>query len=182
MKNVREIKGLGIKYDYPKRDEYETNDNINPLTEEETKDIQRYLEDGDADYEKLMSGDYILVAGNDTIEEIYGWKFAVGDSVTLHYHDGNKMAKKDVAILGILEDQFVRDYINFEGWFVMPEQAILKMVSYDSLNCHLLVSTETDKEAQIGEALAEITADRPQLSLETLAERRAYDEIGRAHV
>lgn len=176
VKNVREIKGLGIKYDYPKRDEYETNDNINPLTEEETKDIQRYLEDGDADYEKLMSGDYILVAGNDTIEEIYGWKFAVGDSVTLHYYDGNKMAKKDVAILGILEDQFVRDYINFEGWFVMPEQAILKMVSYDSLNCHLLVSTETDKEAQIGEVLAEITADRPQLSLETLAERRVYDE------
>ena len=43
-------------------------------TEEETREIGKYLESGSADYDKLMSGDYILAAGNDIASEIYGWK------------------------------------------------------------------------------------------------------------
>lgn len=176
VKKVTEIKGLGVKFDHPKNDVYDKDDNINLLTEEGVSKIDGYLADGSADYEKLMSGDYVLVAGNDTVKEIYGWEFETGSSITLHYYDGSQMAEKEVTILGILDQQYVVDHHGLEGWFLMPEQAAKGLVSYDSLNNRLLVSTEAEKEAGIGEALAQMIADRPELSMETLAERRPVYE------
>lgn len=35
-----------------------------------------------------MSGSYVLVADNNNVEEIYGWRFQVGDQLTFHYFDG----------------------------------------------------------------------------------------------
>ncbi len=176
VKKVTEIKGLGVKFDHPKNDVYDTDDGINLLTEESVREIDGYLAEGSADYEKLMSGDYVLVAGNDTVKEIYGWEFETGGSITLHYYDGSQMAEKEVTILGILDQQYVVDHHGLEGWFLMPEQAALGLVSYDSLNKRLLVSTEAEMEAGIGEALAQMIADRPELSMETLAERRPVYE------
>ncbi len=162
VKKVTEIKSFGVSFDYPVKDEYNNGDIVYPLTEEETREIGKYLESGSADYDKLMSGDYVLVAGNGVAAEVYGWRFAVGDELTLHFYDGSKMAEKQVTILGILNDEYVIDHRGFEGWFLMPEQPVLSWLSYDSLNAHLLVSTEADREAAVG----------AELTLETLADRR----------
>lgn len=171
---VREIKSFGIQYDYPKNDLYKANDTISPLTEAEIQALGGYLEDGSADYETLMTGDYILVMDNAVVNEIYGWSFVVGDTITLHYYDGRRMAEKEVAILGVLNSQYVLDHTyNPEGWFLMPEQAVLEMVDYDCINSNLLVSTEADKEAGIEEKLLQMIEKKPELLLETLAERRA---------
>lgn len=172
VKKVTEIKNFGVLFDYPKNDEYNSNDEICPLTEEETTEIGKYLADGSADYDKLMGGDYILAAGNGNAAEIYGWEFTVGDKIILHYYDGNKMAEKEVTILGVLNDEYELDHNGLEGWFLMPEQAILKWLSYDSLNSDLLVSTETDKEDEVGEALKQMIAEKSELDMETLADRR----------
>lgn len=177
VKKVAEIKGFGVRYDYPEKDEYNNNDVVYPMTEEEMRGIDRYLEEGSGDYDKLMSGDCVLVADNGIAQEIFGWKFAVGDTITFHYYDGSGDAEKEVMILGILSDQYVIEHNGLEGWFLMPEQAILKLVSYDSLNAHLVISTDADKEAAVGERLAEMIEDRPALIMETLAERRiAYGQ------
>ena len=176
VKKVTEIKNFGVLFDYPKNDEYNSNDEICPLTEEETTEIGKYLADGSADYDKLMGGDYILAAGNGNAAEIYGWEFTVGDKIILHYYDGNKMAEKEVTILGVLNDEYVLDHNGLEGWFLMPEQAILKWLSYDSLNSDLLVSTETDKEDEVGEALKQMIAEKSELDMETLADRRVMYE------
>ena len=177
VKKVTEIKGFGVKFDYPQNDEYNNDDVVYPMTEEETKEIGRYLEEGSADYEKLMGGDCVLVAGNGIAEEIFGWKFAVGDTVTLHYYDGSQNAEKEVTVLGILNNQYVLDNKGLEGWFLMPEQAVLHLVSYDSLNAHLLISTEAEKEEAVGESLAEMINESTVLGMETLAERRiAYGQ------
>lgn len=172
VKKVTEIKSFGVSFDYPVKDEYNSGDIVYPLTEEETREIGKYLESGSADYDKLMSGDYVLVAGNGVAAEVYGWRFAVGDELTLHFYDGSKMAENQVTILGILNDEYVIDHRGLEGWFLMPEQPVLSWLSYDSLNAHLLVSTEADREAAVGEALAEMVAERAELTLETLADRR----------
>lgn len=176
VKKVTEIKNFGVLFDYPKNDEYNNNDEICPLTEEETKEIGKYLADGSADYDKLMGGDYILAAGNGTAAEIYGWEFTIGDKIMLHYYDGSKMAEQEVTILGVLNDEYVLDHNGLEGWFLMPEQAILKWLSYDSLNSDLLVSTEADKEDEVGEALEQMIAEKSELDMETLADRRVMYE------
>ncbi|MDE7328083.1 MAG: ABC transporter permease [Lachnospiraceae bacterium] len=178
VKKVEEIKSFGIRFDFPKKDEYGNHDVIYPMTENETKEIGKYLAEGSCDYDKLISGDYILVAGNNTVEEIYGWKFYTGDRITLHYYGGSRMEEREVTVLGILNGQYVLDNQGLEGWFLMPEQAILKLVSYNSLNAHLLVSVETDREAEIGDAIAQMVSEKPELSLETLEERRiVYGQI-----
>ena len=177
VKKVSEIKNFGIKFDFPIHDEYDNNDSIYPLTEKETEDIGKYVAEGTADYDKLISGDYVLVSDNTNVEEIYGWKFNVGDKITLHYYDGEKMAENEVTVLGILNHEYTLDNDRLEGWFLMPEQAVLNLVSYDSLNSNLLVSVEPEKEAAVGEVLNQIIGEKPELTLETLADRRAAYEV-----
>ncbi len=177
VEKVMEIKSFGIRFDYPKNDEYGNDDIIYPLSGEETREIGKYLEDGSADYDKLMSGNYILVAGNGNAAEIYGWEFTVGDTIILHYYDGSKMTEKEVTILGVLNDEYVLDHEGLEGWFLMPEQAVLNWLAYDCLNAHLLVSTGADKEEGVGKALTEMLEEKSKLYLETFADRKvAYEQ------
>ncbi len=176
VKGVEELKNFGIIFDFPKQDEYDNDDMVYPLSEEEVKSIGTYIEAGSADYDKLMSGDYVLVADNTNVKEIYGWQFQVGDVLTFHYFDGKQMAAKEVTILGLLNDQYTLDHTNLVGWFLMPEQAILNFVSYDTLNANLLVSTEPEKEAAVDEVLSEMIGERTELDMETLADRKAADE------
>ena len=154
------------------KDEYDKNDIIYPLSTEECTEISSYLEEGSADLTKLLSGEYILMAGNHLAQEIYGWKFAAGDEIVLHYYDGSQMIEKNVMILGILNNQYLLDNSGFEGWFLMPEQTLLQMVSMESLNSHLLVSTQADQEAAVGEKLEQIIAEKPDFTMSTLAENR----------
>ena len=177
VEKVTERKGFGVQYDFPQHDEYGSNDIIYPLTEEEMQGIDSYVTEGTADTEALLRGEQVLVAGNDTVEEIYGWKFQVGDKVTLHYYDGSGMAEKEVEVAGMISDAFDRDHNGIEGWFVMPEQAVLDWISYDSINSSLLISTDPAKETAVGESLTQIVGERPELTMETLAERRiAYGQ------
>ena len=177
VEKVEELKSFGVIFDFPQRDEYDNDDYIYPMNEEETRSIGKYIEEGSADYDKLMSGDYVLIADNTNALEIYGWQFNVGDVLTLHYYDGNKTAEKEVTVLGILNDQYVLDNDNLDGWFVMPEQAVLSFVPYDNLNAHLLISADPEKETAVGEAINEIVAKHPELSLEAYADREiAYSQ------
>lgn len=168
VEKVTERKGFGVQYDFPLHDEYGSNDIIYPLTEEEMQGIDSYVTEGTADTEALLRGEQVLVAGNDTGEEIYGWKFQVGDKVTLHYYDGSGMAEKEVEVAGMISDAFDRDHNGIEGWFVMPEQAVLDWISYDSINSSLLISTDPAKETAVGESLTQIVGERPELTMETI--------------
>ncbi len=171
VEKVTEVKNFGISYDFPEYSEYNNDDYILPLNEEQIKNIDKYIETGTADYDKLMTGNYILVADNGNVEEIYGWKFNIGDKITIHYFDGNKIAEREVEVLGTLSHDFVLDNSSsLEGWFVMPEKPILNWLTYDSLNAQILISTDESKTEQVGAELEQIVAERPELSLETLAE------------
>lgn len=174
---VKELKSFGVIFDFPQRDEYDNDDYIYPMNEKETKNIGEYIEEGSADYNKLMSGDYVLIADNTNTLDIYGWQFNVGDVLTFHYYDGSKIAEKEITVLGILNDQYTLDSDNLDGWFVMPEQAVLSFVPYDNLNAHLLISADSEKETAVGEAINEIVAEHPELSLESYADREvAYSQ------
>lgn len=171
VEKVTEVKNFGISYDFPEHSEYNNDDFILPLNEEQIKNIYKYVESGTADYDKLMTGNYVLVADNGNVEEIYGWKFNIGDKITIHYFDGNKMAEREVEVLGTLSHDFVLDNSSsLEGWFVMPEKPILEWLTYDSLNAQILISTDESKTEQVEAELEQIVSERPELSLETLAE------------
>ncbi len=177
VEKVEELKSLGVKFDFPKHEEYANDDYLYPMSDEEIKGIEKYMEEGTWDYDKMMSGDYVLIHSNTNVMEIYGWEFEIGDQVNLQYYDGSKMAEKEVTVLGILNDQYSKDNDNVDGWFVMPERAVLNQLSYDNLNVQLLISAAPEKEGVVGEALKEILDERPELSMDTYADRKAsYDQ------
>lgn len=176
VEGVEQLKNFGVAYDHPAHDEYANDDTVYPLSAEEMATIGKYIEEGSADPDRLMSDDSVLVASNSNVMEIYGWQFEVGDVLTFHYYDGSKMAEKDVTVLGILNEQYTLDNDRLVGWFVMPEQAVLNWISYDSLNAELLVSTDPAKESAVGEELTQILSERPELSMDALADRQAADK------
>ena len=176
VEKVEELKSLGVSFDFPKHEEYANDDYLYPMSDEEITGIEKYIEEGTWDYDKMMSGDYVLIHGNTNVMEIYGWKFEVGDKVNLQYYDGSRMAEKEVTVLGILNGQYSIDNDQVDGWFVMPEQAVLNQLSYDSLNVDLLISAAPEKEEAVGEALKEMLAERPELSMDTYADRKASYE------
>ena len=174
VEKVTEVKNFGIRYDFLEHSEYNNDDFILPLNEEQIRELDKYIDSGSADYNKLMTGNYVLVADNGNVEEIYGWKFNIGDKITIHYFDGNQMAERELEVLGTLNHDFVLDNSSsLEGWFVMPEKPILQWLTYDSLNAQILISTDESKMDQVGAELEQIVAERPELSLETLEETQA---------
>lgn len=54
-------------------------------------------------------------------------------------------------------------------------QVILNLVSYDSLNSNLLVSTDPEKENAVGEVLSQMVDERMELGMQTLADRKIAD-------
>lgn len=61
VEKVEELKSFGVIFNFPQQDEYDNDDYIHPMNDEETKNIGEYIEEGSADYDKLMSGDYVLL-------------------------------------------------------------------------------------------------------------------------
>lgn len=176
VKEITAYENLGIKFDAPSHDEYGTDDKIALFDKAQINGLDQYLEEGSTDYDRLISGDYILVTGSGTMEEIYGWHFQAGDKLLIHYFDGEKMAEKELTVLGVLSDAFYYANHGYEGWFIMPDTVADTMVSYESLNTKLCISTKPEQEAAIGEALQSIIEAEPELTMETLAERAVLYE------
>jgi len=175
VESVQELKNFGLSYDIPTQSEYDNDDMAWLMTQEEVRTIGQYLEEGSADYDQLMSGSYVLVADNNNVEEIYGWRFQVGDQLTFHYFDGTGPAERTVTVLGILNDQYNRDNELLEGWFLLPEAVAQSWVSYDTFNTGLLVNAADGQEAAVEAALEPLVAARSELTMETLSQRQAVD-------
>lgn len=175
VERVTGLQEFGVKFDIPIHDEYGSDDVIYPLKAEDMGELDQYLEAGSMDYDKLMSGEYLLMGGNNTAEEIYGWRFEVGDKVILHYFDGSGMAEREVTVLGILNSEY-QSVNRMNGWFLMPEAVIHEWVSYNSLNSSILVTVSPDKEEAIGLELEKMVAASPELSMDSLQERIISDE------
>lgn len=177
VKSVEQRREFGVQFDFPAHDEYGTDDLVYPMTDAQVREIGKYLESGSADYDQLMSGEYVLVNGNDTVQEIYGWSFQPGDELTFTYYDGAQTAQRQVKVLGLLNDQYDLDHGTTSGWFLMPEQAILSWVSYPSLNTQFLVSLDDPAlESQVEPELSQMVAERPELELSTLSENQALHD------
>lgn len=177
VRSVEQRREFGVRYDFPAHDEYGTDDLVYPMSEAEVREIGQYLASGSADFDKLMSGDYVLVCQNATVQEIYGWSFQPGDALTFHYYDGVQTAQRTVQVLGVLNDQYTLDHGAASGWFLTAEQAVLSWASYPSLNTQFLVSLDDPAlESQVEPELAQLVADRPELTMATLSENQALHE------
>ena len=91
VKKIHSFPGAEIEYDY--QDQSKAADTVSLFTRDEVPEIKKCLESGALDYDDMLKNDKILIRGNDQAEEIFGWRFEIGDEGTLHYWDGKKIRR-----------------------------------------------------------------------------------------
>ncbi len=170
VEKVYDLKEAYVKYDY--NDQEGRPDLVTPFSESEAKELEGKVEEGDFDYEGLLSGSEILVRNNDQAEEIYGWRFKVGDEVTVHYYDGGKKTRT-YRIGGCVEGY--KDGIT-DGWFLLPEEVVKETLPNVDLSGSWVVKTDPEMTDKVEEQLEGIVEQKPELSMDTLREKKIRDQ------
>lgn len=171
VKEIYKKLELGVTFDAESYGQYGDNSGITFMSEMDIDNFTGLL-DEPLDRQKLLSGDYVLVQGGDVMEEIYGWRLKKGDQVTFHYFDGAGMAERTLEVLDV-----ANELLNpmQEGWFYIPETAMTGWTTFQNFDKEWIISTETEKESEVGEKLEELLSQQPLLTMETLQERRERD-------
>lgn len=113
---------------------------------------------------------------NDAVEEIFGWKFKTGDTITFEWFDGTEYRKDTFTIGGeITNEKAYNDpecftALGASGWFLMPADLVHSMIPENyNINAEFLVSTEWDsKEVEITQQLNTIITNSDNLQMRTL--------------
>lgn len=173
VKKILEKQNATIRYDYEDVEAQE--DTVTGFSEENMGEIKELLQEGTADYQQLLRGRQILIRGNDLAEEIFGWRFQVGDKVTLYYYDGKQedvWKSRTYEIAGILDHY--HDELT-DGWFLLPQQVIEKELPQVNLAEDWILSTDEAQRDQIEETLSAVVSENAKLSMETLREHEEQD-------
>lgn len=167
VRNVYALEHTSITYDY--REQTGEEDVIMPFTKAEVPAIKKAVQEGSLDYDQLLQGDKIIVYGNDQYEGIYGYRFHVGDQVTIHYYDGQEKEKTYEIAAAI--DDYKEDLIY--GWFLLPEEVLKKELPGVNLRDEFVVNADPEMTDQIEASLREIVDQQPRLTLKTLRQVQA---------
>lgn len=168
---IRSNQATSVEFDYPKEDLVHVEDNISPFTREQAQELEKYLEDGNLDYDAMLKGDTILLQANSVVQEIYGWRFEVGDTLTLYFYNGDTVVPKEVKIAGMISTDYPKP---ISGWFMMPQEVLQSIVPFN-LDKDFIVSTEPSMEFAVEQPLRALVDSNPNLALSTLQEQREQD-------
>lgn len=160
-----------FEYNGRREDDY-----IVPFAENEFAYLSKYMDTQDKTYSDVVENREILVLKNDAVEEIFGWKFKTGDTITFEWFDGTEYRKDTFTIGGeITNEKAYNDpecftALGASGWFLMPADLVRSMIPENyNINAEILVSTEWDsKEAEITQQLNTIIANSDNLQMRTL--------------
>ena len=151
-------------------------DNMASFSKKETDKLKSMLEEGSIDYDSMMKDDTVLIQYNDVTEEVYGWRYKIGDKVKLTWYDGQKETEKEFTIAGILDTDEYIDYSNNFADFILPEEKLSLMTNGMNLNSELIVKVDQTKQDQIEKQLDAVLEEYPALTLGTLRELKEEGE------
>lgn len=148
-----------FEYNGRREDDY-----IVPFTENEFSYLSKYMDTQDKTYADIVKNREIFVLKNDAVEEIFGWKFKTGDTITFEWFDGTEYRKDTFTIGGeITNEKAYNDpecftALGASGWFLMPADLVHSMIPENyNINAEFLVSTEWDsKEMEITQQLLKL--------------------------
>ncbi|MEG0377304.1 MAG: FtsX-like permease family protein, partial [Eubacterium sp.] len=118
VKEIRSAETTSVNFDYEKQDLINKNDSAGPFTQDAIPAIKEHLVTGTADYDELLKGDTLLISRIGVMNEIYGWQFEVGDTITLYFYNGTESVPHDFKVAGTLDN----NYAHKGGWFMLPEE------------------------------------------------------------
>ena len=163
-----------VKFDY--KDQINSGDFLSAFTREGIETINKTLAEGSFDYDKMIKSDEILIVYNKVAEEIYGWKFEIGDKVDFRYFDGKKEVEKSFKVIGSIGEPSNVTY--YTGWFLLPIEKLEQL--FPGINTiDTLVISVNDFEHEgdkVEEKLYSLIDEDPLLGMDTLREALAKDK------
>lgn len=173
VKAVRSFNKAQVNYDY--KDQINNQDSLAPFTRENQENVRNVLEEGSFDYDEMIAKDEVLIVNNPVAKEIFGWKFAVGDTVKLHYFNGTEEVEKDFTVVGAIDTYSEVTYN--AGWFIIPREK-LETLFPDIDTTETLVVNVDDFELrgdEIESQIKNMVDENPLLALDTLREELISD-------
>lgn len=171
---IMELHRTSVVFDY--KDQVNSADLFAAFTRGNIEIINRTLTEGSFDYDKMIKNDEILIAYNKLAEEIYGWKFEIGDKVNFRYFDGKKEVEKSFKVIGAMEEPSNVTYNS--GWFLLPIEKLEQL--FPGINTvDTLVISVKDFEQQgnlAEEQILHLIDENPLLDMDTLRENLIEDK------
>lgn len=127
-------------------------------------------------YDKMVENQQILILSNQTVEEVFGWKFKIGDKVKMAFDNGRQTIEKEYTVAGFIKDSDYYSENVINGWFQMPQELLDEVSGGLNLNDTIVVSTDESKEKSITPAIKSLVQENPNLILFTLKEQREQDK------
>lgn len=178
VKKVHQFTELEMKWEA--HDEV-SEDAVHPFDEKEFNIVQEKYADKDSElnnitYDEMVANQQIFIAGNDTVKEVFGWKFEAGDKVKMTFDNGEGTIEKEYTVAGIVANWRYNDVAPGIGWFCMPQSLVDEVAGDLNLNNQYIVETDESKAQAIESRISELLEDKPELVLHTLRERKLEDE------
>ncbi|OZV12038.1 ABC transporter permease [Tissierella sp. P1] len=174
VNKVIEFHRTSVKFDY--KDAINVGDHFSAFTKEDIDTINKTLAEGRFDYNEMIKNDEILIVYNKVAEEIYGWKFEIGDKVNFRYFDGKKEVEKSFKIAGSIEKP--SNVTHHSGWFLLPAEKLeLLFPDLNTIDTLVVSINDFETEGDIAESKIHSLIDKnPLLGMHTLRQNLIEDK------
>lgn len=165
---IRTFLSTDVHYEY--KDITEPN-SVAPFDQEEYPEITALLADAPT-YDDLLNGNQLIIVGNSTAQEIFGWEFEVGDIIPIQFWNGDQSFEVEFTIAACADRN--RKHSMNGGWFLIPEETLTKLLPGFDLTQTVIVQGDY-QDVALNEALQAIVDESPLLSMITLTDRMKAD-------
>ncbi|MDE6519157.1 MAG: ABC transporter permease [Ruminococcus sp.] len=171
VEKVTCLERFNVTFEY---NNYQSDSSVMPFDRDSTNILEQYRNGNEAfDYDRMVQNKEIIISNNNVAQEIYGWKFEIGDKVKFRWYDGNDYHEDYFTVAGSVEKIYKSQDeraklldLNY-GWFFIPKELLKAMVpeGYD-FSDGLIISVEDYKTDTVVKEFLEKCADEsPHLSM-----------------
>ena len=174
LEELEEIEKINTKNSYTVKIEAHNeiiDDEISPISKDIEEAMIKSLENGTGNYEELKNKGEIYIAYNDVFEEIFGYRFKVGDKIKLHYFNG-KENSMELTVGGVGNSSFSK-YGETQGWILLPDDIYEEITQNLDTTMSLKVTTQNHiYNDEIDNKVKDLVREYEEIDCETFSQWR----------
>jgi len=171
---LEEIEKINTKNSYTVKIEAHNeiiDDEISPISKDIEEAMTKSLEDGTGNCEELKNKGEIYIAYNDVFEEIFGYRFKVGDKIKLHYFNG-KENSMELTVGGVGNSSFSK-YGKIQGWILLQDDIYEEITQNLDTTTSLEVTTKNHiYNDEIDNKVKDLVREYEEIDCETFSQWR----------
>lgn len=174
LEELEEIEKINTKDSYTVKIETHNeiiDDEISPISKDIEEAMTKSLESGTGNCEELKNKGEIFIAYNDVFEEIFGYRFKVGDKIKLHYFN-EKENSMELTVGGVGDSSFSK-YGRTQGWILLPDDIYEEITQNLDTTTQLKVTTKNHiYNDKIDNKVKDIVREHEEIDCETFSQWR----------